>query len=92
MPSERPDGSPQVYEWIYYARVPPLGVGRPTNDILTRYPDIYLYGSLLHAADHIHDDRSMARFGDRFNSAVQTANAQGQKARYANTPAIGMPQ
>lgn len=31
----------------YWAEIPPLGEGQPTNDILLRAPDLYLYGALL---------------------------------------------
>lgn len=43
-------------ELIYYARVPALSGSNTTNWLLTRAPDFYLYGSLLHSATFLKDD------------------------------------
>lgn len=42
-----------------------------TNSLLTNYPDLYLFGSLIEAADHIRDDASMARYQQRYARALQ---------------------
>ena len=42
-----------------------------TNSLLTNYPDLYLFGSLIEAADHIRDDASMERYQQRYARALQ---------------------
>lgn len=42
-----------------------------TNDILTRYPDVYLYGSLVEACLFAKDDPTI--FEQRFQSAIELA-------------------
>lgn len=43
-------------ELIYYASVPALSDSNTTNWLLTKAPDFYLYGSLLHSATFLKDD------------------------------------
>ena len=42
-----------------------------TNSLLTNYPDLYLFGALIEAADHVRDDASMARYQQRYARALQ---------------------
>lgn len=42
-----------------------------TNTLLTNYPDLYLFGALIEAADHIRDDAAMARYQVRYARALQ---------------------
>lgn len=42
-----------------------------TNTLLTSYPDLYLFGALIEAADHIRDDASMGRYQQRYARALQ---------------------
>ena len=37
-------------EMYYYGKIPALTAANPTNAILTNFPDVYLYGSLMHSA------------------------------------------
>lgn len=50
-----PDGTYNV-EIDYYASITGLAT-TATNFLLTKAPDIYLYGSLLHSAPYVHDDK-----------------------------------
>lgn len=42
-----------------------------TNALLTAYPDLYLYGALIEAADDIRDDALLARSQQRYQQALQ---------------------
>lgn len=42
-----------------------------TNALLTNYPDLYLYGALIEAADDIRDDALLARSQQRYAQALQ---------------------
>lgn len=50
-----PDTTYTVY-LNYYEKIPALSGGNATNWLLTSHPDIYLYGSLLKAAQFMLDD------------------------------------
>jgi len=45
-----------------------------TNDVLTDYPNIYLYGSLLQAEPYLKNDKRIAVWNQMYNSAMKTAN------------------
>lgn len=67
-------------ELEYFASVPALSESNTTNWLLTKFPNIYLYGSLKHAAVFIGDDNRMKNFGSLFNGlldALVKAEAAG---------------
>ena len=43
-------------EMSYYAKIPALTTDSQTNWLLTDYPDLYLYTSLMHSAPYLKDD------------------------------------
>jgi hypothetical protein len=45
---------------VYYARIPSLSIAAPTNWLLTKSPDLYLYSTLLQAAPYLKDDDRLA--------------------------------
>ena len=47
-----------------------------TNEVLQKYPDIYLYGSLVEAADDVRDNESQGKWNSRFMDAIQRCNDQ----------------
>lgn len=53
-----------------------------TNWLLTDYPDVYLYGSLIHAAIYLKDDERLSLFTQMYNAAVQRVNASSDEAEY----------
>lgn len=61
---------------VYYQKITALSTGAPTNWLLTNYPDVYLYSSLLHATPYLNDD---ARIGVFNNLISQTVSAAVQK-------------
>lgn len=61
---------------VYSQRVEPLASDSDSNVILDRYPNIYLYGLLKHAAIYCQDEEINTAFFERqFLSAIQTANS-----------------
>ena len=52
------------------------------NWLLTDYPDVYLYGSLIHAAIYLKDDERLALFSQMYGAAVQRVNASSADAEY----------
>lgn len=53
-----------------------------TSWLLTDYPDVYLYGSLIHAAIYLKDDERLALFSQMYGAAVQRVNASSDEAEY----------
>lgn len=91
-PSPRSDGTPQEFELLYYAKIQPLTNSAPTNEVLETYPHVYLYGCLRHAATFILDNKAANDYAQKFRTAIETANREGAKSRWANTPAVSMAQ
>lgn len=58
---------------VYQGRITALSDSSPTNDILTFFPDVYLYGALANAAPYINDPRAPL-WRDLFMSALDGAN------------------
>jgi hypothetical protein len=61
---------------VYYQKIPTLSVGSPTNWLISNFPDIYLYTSLLHSTPYLNDDARIAVFN---NLIAQTVSAAVQK-------------
>ena len=76
----------------YYARVPALTDVDTTNWILTDYPDIYLYGSLVHAAPYLIDDQRLNVWASLYQSAVDALNQDNTKSRVSGPLRMGMPR
>lgn len=68
-------------EIVYYKRVPTLSDAAPTNDILTRYPTIYVTGCMLYLKLLIQDLEEAQAYSDRFNSLVQSVNKVAARRR-----------
>ena len=88
------DGQFQLYptppqnvdiELLYYAKIPSLSAGNPTNWLITNAPDVYLYGALLHSSPYLAEDARVAVWGQLYSAAVQNLNADSEKARYSGS-------
>lgn len=51
-----------------------LSAESPTNSLLTRWPNVYLFGALVEAADWAGDDASLAKWQAKFQSAIAGIN------------------
>lgn len=49
-------GADQELELGYYGRIPALSDSVPTNWVIDKHPDVYLYGSLIHASPYLLQD------------------------------------
>lgn len=72
-------------ELAYYAKVPALTTDATTNWLLTDWPDIYLYGSLIHSAPYLRDDERIATWATAYGTAVNEAREADEKARFAGS-------
>jgi hypothetical protein len=65
---------------LYYAKVPTLTDAAPTNWLLTNYPDIYLYGALIHSAPYLKEDERAQTWAALYSSAIQRVNNASSKS------------
>lgn len=53
-------GADMELRMVYYARIPHLGSTQPSNWLLAKYPDVYLYSVLLQAMPYLKDDARLS--------------------------------
>lgn len=68
---------------VYYAKIPNLSSENTVNWLLTYYPDIYLYGSLMQASSYLGDDQRIAVWSQLYGEAVGKANQESEAALYS---------
>ena len=84
-----PDAS-YTAEMLYYAKIAALSASATSNWLLTLRPDIYLYGSLIHAVPYIDDDndRRLRRWASAFMGGVSALGQADRRARWSGGPLI----
>ena len=73
-------------EFLYYADLDRLGPSTSTNWVLRKYPNIYLFGALVHAANWVGDDQRSAYFAGLYQQAVDTAQGEGRARERGDGP------
>lgn len=81
-------GSDVDIEMIYYGKITPLSNVVTTNWLLTKAPDVYLYGSLMHAQPFLMDDQRMPVFAALYNSRIEALNEESMKSTHSGSPLI----
>ena len=72
-------------ELYYYKRITALSDSNTTNWLLTYYPDVYLYGALMHSAPYLKDDARIQIWNGLFQSALASVNLESDKAKFGGT-------
>jgi hypothetical protein len=67
----------------YYAKIPALSATNTTNWLLTKAPELYLYGGLVEAGPFMMDDAAAARYAALFQKAMSDLMSADTGARYA---------
>jgi hypothetical protein len=75
-------------EMVYYGKIPALTDVNTTNWLLTKAPDVYLYGALVHAAPFLMDDQRIPVFGNIYLKRVEELNQEAQKSLHSGSPLI----
>jgi hypothetical protein len=75
-------------DMVYYQEVPSLTDVAPTNWLLTKAPDVYLYGALVHAAPFLVDDQRIGTFGQFYSQRVEALNADSDRAVHSGSPLV----
>lgn len=77
-----PDDEYEV-EIVYYTRgVVALSGTNPSNWLLEKHPDAYLYGALLHSAPYLHDDERAATWLNAYRGVMAGIVSEHDKMRF----------
>ena len=72
-------------ELYYYTRTAPLDDNTASNWILDHFPDVYLYGALVHSAPYLVDDQRAATWSALYQSAIDGINSNNEKAKFGGS-------
>ena len=78
-----PDGSYDA-EIYYYSRIPALSDAAPTNWLLEYFPDVLLYGALVHSAPYLKEDARIQIWSALYQEAVDSINVSSQQAKFGS--------
>lgn len=70
----------------YYQALTALDDDADTNWLLTNYPDVYLYGSLVHSAPYLEDDARLQVWIGLYDRAVGALKGESARAIYSGSP------
>jgi hypothetical protein len=82
-----PAGTHQV-RIEYYKKVPALSSGAPSNFVLVKAPELYLFGALLEAAPFMMDDPRLGVWGQMYDRAVAALVSADKQARFGMRAAV----
>jgi hypothetical protein len=77
-------------QFQYFKKATPLSPTNQTNDILTSYPNIYLFGSLAALFGYAQDTQQEALYINKFIGAIRGANKSDKRGRYGPAPAMSL--
>lgn len=84
--SQTPDAVYTI-DTLYYAKVPALATAvGGVNWLLTKYPNIYLYGALVSACQFTMNDERANYWGGLYANAVESARAVDRLATSSGSP------
>lgn len=72
-------------EMAYYEKIPALVNAADTNWLLTKAPEIYLYGSLVHSAPYLKDDERIVIWQTLFRDIFNSLTTEDEKSRFGGT-------
>lgn len=73
-------------ELAYYESLPQLSDSTTTNWLLTKYPDVYLYGALTHSAPYLQEDGRLGTWGALFKESLESVRLSDDRATYGDGP------
>lgn len=72
-------------EMVYYEKAEVLSDSNATNWLLTHYPSVYLYGSLMHTAPFLKDDPRLQVWASLYQQGIASINGDEEKAKFGAT-------
>ena len=76
--------STYTVEIDYYEVIPPLACNA-TNWLLTAYPDLYLYGSLLRGGGYLRDPQLLSGFQQAYDATLRQLVTSDRRARWSGS-------
>lgn len=70
----------------YYKSLTALSDSNTSNDILTNYPELYLYGALAESAPFIMQDERINTWGNLYKEALKNANETSSRGSTTSSP------
>ena len=67
---------------FYHPTIPQLTSVAPTNDLLSRHPDVYFFGALMFAEGYLANDNRSALFKALFDEAIADIKRYYRSQRY----------
>lgn len=74
---------------FYYAAPTPLSADNISNVLLTRYPDLLFFGTLMEITAHVEDDGRMGLWKSAFDEAVRDILNDDTLSRWSGAPVRG---
>jgi hypothetical protein len=81
----RPLPQGQVVDLIYYGRLAPLVLDTDTNEVLTNFPELYIYAVLIGVFGWTQDDVMKADAMGEYGRAVTTVNEFAANQRFGTS-------
>lgn len=82
-----PDASYTI-EMSYWKTQTALSSSNTSNQILSRFPQVYLYGALAYLFDWARDEQRASYYKALFMDHIQNANKMDKKGRYGASPRV----
>lgn len=76
----------------YYAEIPPLSDKQSTNEVLLKYPDLYLYGALVESVGFLRSSVPAQEWTALYSSAKTAAQYNDSRARFSKNIAARSPR
>lgn len=78
------DGSAEI-EMTYYGKIAALGPSQADNWLLQQWPDLYLYGSLVHSAPYLRDDERITTWATLYDRALGEIGLADERATHSGS-------
>lgn len=72
--------TPAMLEMWYYSTLPAISNSNPTNWVLTQYPDLYLYGSLVHTAPYLKNDERIQVWENMYQAILKDIEVEADRS------------
>ncbi len=69
-------------EILYHERIQNLSDSNTTNDVLTNYPELYLYGTLIEAEPFLQNDQRVQIWLSLYGNAVTAATVSDEQGKF----------
>lgn len=83
-----PPDSATLLTMDYFAQIAPLSVFAPSNWLLQKHPDAYLYATLFHAEAHLDNATRAAQWKGLLDQVIDRINKTARNNRYGAGPLV----